>query len=186
MIAGWEKRYGAPALWWHTQPLTVDDHQVITRSQRHGRRHDITLYIEGDGAIAVIAKPFYPPGLFRAPSGGLDRGEELEVGAAREALEETGLHIVLSRYLLRAAVTFESPSGQIEWLTHVFTASTDDRVIRPIDTREIGAARWAAPDEFEKFGAIMRGSGRGGLQYRARLHEQVSHLHPLFLARALK
>ncbi|MEW5873592.1 MAG: NUDIX hydrolase [Candidatus Zixiibacteriota bacterium] len=179
-IKGWEGRYGTPVEWTDVQSISDEDHQVISHSQRHGRRHDITLYIEGDGKIAVIAKPFYPPGLYRAPSGGLDPDEDLETGAAREGLEETGLTVRLERYLLRAHVAFTSRLGDIAWHTHVFSASTPDRLIAPTDHHEIREARWADPGEFRDFDLIMRRSERGGLQYRARLHEQVARLHHLF------
>jgi len=51
---------------------------MIRSSQIDGRAHDITLYIENAGRIAVTAKHDYPPGLYRAPSGGLHAGETLE------------------------------------------------------------------------------------------------------------
>lgn len=180
-IAGWEQRYGSPREWDYVQPITERDYGIIKASQKHGRHHDITLYIERDGHIAVIAKPFYPDGLYRAPSGGLEPGEPLEDGARREAYEETGLPITLGRYLLRTNVTFRSRTlGDIEWHSHIFTATTDQTMIAHTDFNEIREARWAKPSEFAVFGAIMRDTEYGGLHYRAALHEQVADLHPLF------
>jgi ADP-ribose pyrophosphatase YjhB (NUDIX family) len=180
-IASWAIRYGTPQTWSHRQDVTAVDYGIISGSQKHGRHHDITLYIEREGQIAVIAKPFYPPGLYRAPSGGLEPGESLEAGAAREAVEETGLHIELSRYLLATTVIFEcSEKPPIEWHTHVFAATTADRVLAPTDHHEIREARWAQPTEFRTFSEIMRHSQRGGLLYRAALHEQVARIHPAF------
>ncbi|GAB4313681.1 MAG: hypothetical protein Kow0074_00320 [Candidatus Zixiibacteriota bacterium] len=180
-IAGWERRYGTPREWDHLQPVTVRDYGIIKASQKHGRRHDITLYIECDGHIAVIAKPFYPDGLYRAPSGGLQPGESLEDGAQREAREETGLPITLRQYLLRTNVIFRSSTfGDIEWHSHIFTATTSQTDIAHTDFNEIREARWAAPSEFVTFGEIMRASEYGGLHYRAALHEQFAGLHPLF------
>jgi len=180
MVAGWEKRYGAPVVWRHHQSLTPADYDGIKASQREGRAHDVTLYIESKGRIAVIAKPIYPAGLFRTPSGGLHVGESLEEGALREAHEETGLHVRLGRYLLRAEVTFDDGARQIFWTTHVFTATTDDELVVPIDTKEIREARWALPEEFSVFDAMMRNASRGGLRYRAALHQHVARLLPLF------
>ena len=40
----------------------------------------------------MIAKPSYPPGAFRVPGGALRRDEPMDVGALREAHEETGLN----------------------------------------------------------------------------------------------
>jgi len=181
-IESWAALYGVPRTWSHRQAVTPHDYAIISGSQKHGRRHDITLYIEGDGKIAVIAKPFYPPGLYRAPSGGLEPDESLESGAAREALEETGLRIQMCNYLLVATVIFEcGGKPSIEWHTHVFSATTADRTLSPTDHHEIREARWAVPDEFATFGAIMRRSQRGGLMYRAALHDQVSQIHRAFL-----
>jgi len=180
-IVSWGERYGQPREWSHDQPITERDYGVIKGSQKNGRHHDITLYIERGGLIAVIAKPFYPPDLYRAPSGGLNPGESLEVGAQREAYEETGLPITLQRYLLCTTVKFRCPTlGDIKWHSHIFTATTDQENIEPTDHDEICAARWATPDEFAKFGAIMRATNLGGLHYRATLHEQIAQIHPLF------
>jgi len=180
MISRWESDYGTPATWSHYQTITHRDYGVITGSQKNGRCHDITFYIEGDHQIAVIAKPVYPPELFRAPSGGLNPGERLETGALREAFEETGLHIELTEYILRTDVMFECDLGQIPWHSHIFRATTKDRMIAPIDHHEISDARWARPSEFAKFGAIMRQTNLGGLKYRAAMHEQLAKLHPWF------
>lgn len=176
----WASRYGGPEIWSHHQPITHTDYEVIAASQKHGRCHDITLYIEAAGQIAVIAKPFYPPELYRAPSGGLAPKESLENGARREAIEETGLNIELECYLLRSDVVFQCVLGEIQWYSHVFTASTPDRTMAPTDRHEIREARWADPSEFALFGEIMRRSDKGGLWYRAALHEQIARLHPLF------
>ncbi len=182
-IAAWEERYGTPREWNHHQPITEHDHGIITRSQKHGRHHDITLYIERNGLIAVIAKPFYPEGLYRAPSGGLKPGESLEDGAQREAFEETGLPITLGHYLLRTNVIFQSSTlGDIEWHSHIFTATTDQAEIAHTDHDEIRESRWAEPPEFPTFGEIMRHTENGGLHYRATLHERIAEMHPLFRA----
>ncbi len=180
-IRSWSGLYGTPRQWSHRQAVTPSDYGIISGSQKHGRRHDITLYIEGDGLIAVIAKPFYPPGLYRAPSGGLEPGETLEAGSAREAHEETGLDVELASYLLVATVVFTCPDKPaIEWHTHVFSATTSDRTLAPTDHHEIREARWADPSEFATFSAIMRESQRGGLLYRAALHDEIAKAHPLF------
>ncbi|HUU44557.1 MAG TPA: NUDIX hydrolase [Acidobacteriota bacterium] len=179
-ISEWENRYGTPLLWSYSQPADGDEFAVIAGSQKHGRAHDITLYIERAGRIAVMAKPFYPPDLYRAPSGGLNPGESLEAGAAREAREETGLAISLQKYILRAHVLFTWGERTIDWTTHVFRAITDEETIAPTDSREIREARWAEPDEFAFLCNLMRQTGSSGLNYRAALHEQIATLHPLF------
>lgn len=83
-------------------PYRASEFDFLKRSQKHGRAHDVTLVIFRGPEIAVIAKPHYPPGLYRPPSGGVNPGESFEAGALREAREETGLDIALVRYLARA------------------------------------------------------------------------------------
>lgn len=180
VIAKWEARYGLPVKWEHHQPVSSYDYDGIKSSQKNGRAHDITLYIENSGRFAVIAKPVYPRGLFRAPSGGLHTGESLEEGAIREAIEETGLSIALNEYLLRAHVVFEDYGRVIHWWTHVFYATTADEEIAPTDMEEIREARWATPEEFAKFNEMMMTADRGGLRYRAALHDQIADLLPSF------
>ena len=88
--------------------IKVSDEELnrIRSSQKGGRNHDVTLYIHKDGRIVVIAKPMYPPGMYRAPSGGLKPGESIIAGIDREVAEETGCRIEVERFVLRTNVTF--------------------------------------------------------------------------------
>jgi ADP-ribose pyrophosphatase YjhB (NUDIX family) len=150
--------------------------EFIRSTQKNGRAHDITLYIKKDDQLVVIAKPFYPPDLFRAPSGGLNPGESIEAGAKREALEETGCQIELKRFLLTSSVSFASGSQSLEWTSYVFAADYFSGDFNFTDTREIREVRLADLAEFELFDRIMRESDKAGLHYRARLHTAVSAL----------
>jgi ADP-ribose pyrophosphatase YjhB (NUDIX family) len=142
-----ERLYGNPLVErarWRLDPSPWDD---LRRAAARGRHHDITLFIVRDDAMAVIRKHTYPPGVFRPPSGGVEAGETVEEGAAREAYEETGLSVVLRRYLLRAEVLFrsvEAATVTIPWTTHVFLAEWRLGEPRPVDVEEIAEARWAS------------------------------------------
>jgi len=144
----------------------------VSGSRCDGRSHDITLFIERAGEWAVIAKPSFPAGVWRAPSGGLHVGEEIEAGALREALEETGLEIALERYLIHIDVTFRDGEAIEPWHSEVFLARAVAGELAPIDTREISAARWMTRDEL--LGPVrdrLIASGRGLFAYRAALHD---------------
>lgn len=180
VIRSWEARYGRPESWEHVQPTSREEFDFIRSTQRDGRSHDITLYIERDGQFAVTAKHHYSQGMYRTPSGGLTPGETLEDGAAREAWEETGLSIELGQHLLRVQVGFQCDDDVINWTTHVFHAIATSDEVEPHDLREIREARWAWPSEFPRFGELMRQTDSAGLHYRALLHEQVAPLIPLF------
>lgn len=170
-----ESRYGAPATETWRYTMIEDEFALVRRSKKKNRAHDVTVYIiEGD-QVAVVAKPSYPPGIYRAPSGGIDPGENLEEGATREAHEETGLVVELRSYVLRVHVSFSCGNEQIDWISHVFTASRIAGDIHPIDTREIAEARWVTFDELNgPIQQAMEASGRNGLLYRADLHRRVA------------
>lgn len=176
MIARMTVRYGYPQ---HREfRFDVPQREVdrIRSSQKNGRNHDVTLYIRKDNQIVVIAKHFYPQGLYRAPSGGLHPGEDFETGIAREVSEETGCSITLDKFLLQTSVTFCNDRDSIFWRSFVFLADYQSGEFRFTDAHEIREVRLADWSEFESFGRIMRALDIGGLRYRAALHETVAQL----------
>jgi len=179
MVRGMELRYGVPLLREFVIPATKTELDRIRSSQKHGRDHDVTLYIEKDGKLVVIAKHPYPPGLFRAPSGGLQPGESFLDGMHREAHEETGCDIAIERFILRTLVKFEyehDRSDSVLWRSFVFSAKYISGDFAYTDHHEISAVRLADWSEFETFGRIMRQSESAGLHYRAALHEVIAGL----------
>ena len=173
MVRGMIERYGEPETASFRFAVDKREYGVIIGSQKHGRNHDVTVYAFKGDEVIVIAKPFYPQGLFRAPSGGLVPGESFEDGIAREMHEETGCEIALEHFLLRTAVTFTFGDKEIDWQSFVFQARYTEGDFRFTDHREIREARVAGLAEFQRFSRIMRQSDVGGLHYRAALHEAV-------------
>ncbi len=170
-IAAAEARFGAPREIRAAYEITPPELAMIRASQRDGRAHDVTVFVFNGARLAVIAKPSYPPGAFRAPGGALRPDEPMEVGALREALEETGLHAKLQRYLLRIAVRFTVGDDGVDWTTHVLSAVTTDRTVHPLDTHEIREARWSILDELNgPIRAVLRSTGRPLFRYRSDLH----------------
>jgi len=176
MISQMEQAYGQPALREFIIPCSQQEVAFVASTQRDGRNHDVTMYIQKEGKPVVIAKHFYPPNLYRAPSGGIHKGEEFEAGAKREIAEECGCDISIRRFLLRTAVRFtarEHGGGEINWRSFVFLADYVSGDFKFTDTHEIREVRLADWSEFEGFGRIMRQQERGGFIYRAALHEAV-------------
>lgn len=152
--------------------ITADEAAMIRRSQRHGRAHDVTTFLLAEDQVVVIAKPMYPRGIYRVPGGGLTPGEPLITGAAREALEETGLPFTAARYPLRVFVAFTCGAERIDWTTHVVSGAAPFTPPAPIDTREIREARWMSPaDLLGPVADLMLASGRPLLRYRTELHQ---------------
>ena len=169
-----EKLYGCPDEIAFVQPVTPEEYKRIARSMKNGRAHDITLYIKKEDGYIFIAKHFYPPGLYRAPSGGVKPGEDFQDGAKREAREETGVDIDLVKYILRIQVRFENESDRIDWTSHIFLADYVKGEIEPQDKREIKEARLIYPHQIPGFIEKMRETKIGGLNYRAFLTEEIS------------
>jgi ADP-ribose pyrophosphatase YjhB (NUDIX family) len=167
-----EGLFGRPDVVSKAQSMRPEELEVVRASMKDGRAHDITLYIEKDDGFIFIAKPFYPPGLYRAPSGGVKPGESFLDGARREAHEETGVSIELLKYFLRINVTFHSSSDSLDWVSHIFTARYTGGEIEPLDKAEIREARVVGRDEIPEMQEMMRNSGSSGLVYRAYLTEE--------------
>lgn len=169
-----ERKYGTPEEVSFAYEMTEREFEMVRASQKHGRAHDVTLFIIKDSRVVVISKPMYPPGAYRAPSGGIAPGEPIEDGALREAYEETGLHISLERYILRARVRFTHKEQLIDWTSHVLTARSVGGELRPVDTHEIADARFATVDELTGgIRAALLASGSTGLRYRSELSDTV-------------
>jgi ADP-ribose pyrophosphatase YjhB (NUDIX family) len=176
MIARMAARYGVPQRRESRFEVPLHEVERIKSSQKSGRNHDVTLYIRKGNQLIVIAKHFYPPGLYRAPSGGLHPGEDFESGIAREVREETGCSITLERFLLQTAVTFANAKGSVFWRSFVLLADYEGGDFQYTDKHEIREVRLADWSEFTSFARIMRSMEVGGLHYRAALHDTVVEL----------
>ncbi len=173
-IAEIERKYGSPSEIHLAYEMTAREFEMVRGSQKHGRAHDVTFFIIRGNQIVVIKKPMYPPGAYRAPSGGISPGERFEDGVTREAYEETGLEIDLESYLFRFRVKFTCEQDTIDWTTHVFSATATGGRLEPIDTHEIDEARLASVGELA--GSIREAlirSGSTGVRYRAELNDIV-------------
>jgi len=171
VVAAVEERYGRPRVERWEVPVTAEELAMVRASMKRDRAHDVTLFIFGpDSRLAVIRKPSFPEGAYRAPSGGLRPGEDFTEGALREAREETGLRVTLERYLLRVHARFIAGGEAIPWTTHILSAFTRDTCIVVQDTREIREARWATLAELQgPIRQTLLAAERPLLRYRVRL-----------------
>jgi ADP-ribose pyrophosphatase YjhB (NUDIX family) len=175
-IAAAEEKYGTPELRTATFSMPEAEFSMVKASQKHGRAHDVTIFILKDGDFIFTAKHWYPPGLSRAPSGAAKPGETLEQGAVREAREETGCKIRLKRYILRINCRFTSGDEHIDWTTHIFTADYMEGDLKPIDTREIRDVYMVSPKKIPDIRRIMKTVDSGGIHYRSWLTDEVMKL----------
>ena len=173
MIEAMVRKYGRPRHREFRFEVTRKELERIRSSQKDGRNHDATLYIRKGDQVVVIAKPFYPPGMYRAPSGGLRPGESFEAGIGREMTEETGCEAALKRFLLQTSVYFKHDDDDLFWRSFVFLADYAGGDFNHTDHAEIREVKLADWSEFDIFGRMMRSLDIGGLRYRAALHEAV-------------
>lgn len=166
-----EQKYGTPRELTMSFDMNPAEFDMLKESMKDGRDSDVTLFIFKDAKVIVIAKPWYPRGLYRAPSGGIKPGEDMELCAKREAYEETGVQIKLVHYVLRIQVTFTCAQAGQEWTSHVLVAEYVSGRLHPIDTREIREADLLSLDELAAMKDRLLQQDSGGLHYRAALTE---------------
>jgi 8-oxo-dGTP pyrophosphatase MutT (NUDIX family) len=148
-----EEKLGRPVVCSWEYEIAPWEYEVVDGSMYDGRAHDVTFFIRKSDdplKVAVVSKPFFPSGAFRVPSGAATSSETLEQGAIREAHEETGLDVELTRYVARIEARFTSGERKpIRWTTHIFEAREVGGKLEPTDTVEIAEARWATLDELQ-------------------------------------
>jgi ADP-ribose pyrophosphatase YjhB (NUDIX family) len=165
-----EAKLGEPEVLCLEHEIGDREMAFVRASQKHGRAHDITLFIFNNDHLALIRKPMFRWPIFRAPSGGLEPGESFEGGAKREALEETGLEIELEEYLLRIHVRFTGGEDHLDWTSHIFKARAVGGRLEAQDTTEIAETKYGTLEDLQ--GPIrdaLLSSGRGLLEYRVAL-----------------
>ena len=172
------EQFGHPKEVSFSYEISVEEFERIKSSQKNGREHDVTIYIRKDDKFIVIAKHFYPQGLFRAPSGGINPNEDFIAGAKREVLEETGCEVSIQKFLLQTHVQFKLVNSDkvINWHSYVFLAEYISGDFQFTDTNEIREVTTVTLAEYEKFSATMRSTSIGGLHYRADMHDVVKQL----------
>ena len=173
-------RFGDPAVLPWEGEISGREWGIATHNPT--RTHDVTLFIlDPSQRLALIRKPHFAEGVWRPPGGGIKRDEDFVAGAVREALEETGLHVELRRYLVASEALFRNDGRELAWRTHVFLAETEDEELAPDDPDEIAAARWGT---LEELGGQLRNrllaTGRAFWRYRVALHDAALEQIDLF------
>jgi ADP-ribose pyrophosphatase YjhB (NUDIX family) len=171
VLAPLRARFGTPVvLPWQGE---ISDLEWAIATYNPTRTHDVTLFIlDPSRRIALIRKPQFAEDVWRPPGGGIKPDEDFVAGAVREAREETGLHVQLTKYLVASDVTFTNAGRELPWRTHVFLAETEDEELAPDDPEEIEEARWGT---LEELGGPLRErlleTGRAFWRYRVALHD---------------
>ena len=170
-LAGLRKRFGTPLeLPWEGE---ISEAEWAIATHNPARTHDVTLLIlDPSRRLALIRKPHFEAGIWRPPGGGIKPGENFVAGAVREALEETGLHVELRRYLVASHAIFSNDGRELHWRTHVVLAETEDDELAPDDPEEIAEARWGTLGELAgPLRERLLATERAFWRYRVALHD---------------
>jgi 8-oxo-dGTP pyrophosphatase MutT (NUDIX family) len=91
------------------EPLSQDMDTPVERSvvvgtsafwDRQNRRREVCMVLRRkSGLFLSFTKTFYPPGVYRLLTGGVEPGESVRHALLREVREETGLQVTVSRFL---------------------------------------------------------------------------------------
>ena len=170
VLAPLRARFGEPLRTRWEGEISADEYALATYDAR--RRHDVTFFITNGARLALIRKPQFAPGIWRPPGGGVKPGEDFAAGIQREALEETGLHVEVRRYLVAVDARFVRGTAELPWQTHLFHAVTEGDEPQPRDTAEIEAARWGTLAELAgPLRERLLATGRAFWRYRVALHD---------------
>lgn len=115
-IAALAARYGVPRRLLATVPDGLFD--PLAKDDRFG---EVCMVIRRPGgALLTFRKDFYPPGILRLLTGGIGHGEAVEAALLREVAEETGLDVLIERFLaVIGYATVDAPERPI-FLTFAF------------------------------------------------------------------
>jgi ADP-ribose pyrophosphatase YjhB (NUDIX family) len=94
-IVSLAQRYGEPLR--VTSTLADGAFSPLTKQDRVG---EVCMVVRRrSGGLLTARKTYYPPGITRLLTGGIAHGEPIEQALLRETYEETGLNVVIRRFL---------------------------------------------------------------------------------------
>jgi 8-oxo-dGTP pyrophosphatase MutT (NUDIX family) len=170
------QRFGAPV----RRVFNIQADEYI-RSYRwradSDRRAEVVFAIQDPaGRIWVHAKAHYPGHIFRLPSGGIEWQESVYQALLREVAEETGLSVVVRRFLGLIEYRFHHDGSMVKFASYVFHLVSGSQMPCLPEDGEISQFRPILPCQLLQLSADMRnmvGDRRGWGEWRALVHDLV-------------
>jgi 8-oxo-dGTP diphosphatase len=107
------------------------------REKRGDCRGEVALFIlRPSGNVILHTKEFYPKGVYRVPTGGIERGEDIVTAAHREAREETGLTVAIEHCLGVLGYEFHYQEETLPFVSYVFLLREKGGQLCPQDKGE--------------------------------------------------
>jgi ADP-ribose pyrophosphatase YjhB (NUDIX family) len=148
----------------------------------HDRRGEVVLVVQcATGEVLLHTKVFYPPGIYRLPSGGVSWGEAVSDALDREVYEETGFTSPDKQLLGLVTYDFQDDDWSVPFVSYVFLLTGIEGQPAVHDEGErISDFRWMPVSELSAVAATLRAlpedlSGRRDWgRFRALVHEFVA------------
>ncbi|MCB0207961.1 MAG: NUDIX hydrolase [Anaerolineae bacterium] len=105
--------------------------------KKNPRRGEAVMVIpDTTGRIWLHTKDFYPTGVYRLMTGGMDPGETPEQTLKREAMEETGFAVEIARCLAVVTYKFTNEKSTLPFVSYVFLTQPVNGTPKPTDAGE--------------------------------------------------
>jgi 8-oxo-dGTP diphosphatase len=145
------------------------------------RRGEVALFIlRPSGTVILHTKDFYPEGIYRVPTGGIEWGEDVVTAVHREAREETGLTVAIERCLGVLEYEFRYRGETLPFVSYVFLLRENGGQLCPQDEGErITSLREVPLTELEAVARNLRALEAGWRDwghYRAIAHSFVAEV----------
>lgn len=138
-----------------TQILNIEQEFFDFISSTSG---EVVMVVPGtDGRILLMTKAFYPPGVYRLPTGKLREGEAPEDGLRRELFEETGFVLPIDRELGALNYVLRCGDSETTLTSYVFLLEKTDEEPQSSDPGEsITGFACATPGELRNIAEQLR------------------------------
>lgn len=94
---------------------------MFKMTQKKPRRGEVVMVIPNEqGHVWLHTKDFYPEGVYRLMTGGIDPGEKPDKSLLREVKEETGFTVKIDRCLAVITYTLTAAEDTLPFASYVF------------------------------------------------------------------
>lgn len=140
IISNLEQRFGP----FHTQHVDlvisteIMRQMVVKMNQKTTpRRAEVVMVVPNEqGQVWLHTKSFYPQGVYRLMTGGLEAGEAPHHGLRREVVEETGFKVKVQRCLAVVTYTVAAAEGRFPFVSYIFLTTPTQGQPHPTDPKE--------------------------------------------------
>ena len=143
-------------------------------------RGEVVLVVEYPNGVVLHTKDFYPPGIYRLPSGGVKWDESVLHALHREAHEEMGLQIKIKRCLGILEYEFCCGETKLPFVSYVFLVEGDKEELAAQDHEEhITSFRRVPARELATVADSLRrleGKWKDWGQFRSLAHDFVAEV----------